>query len=381
MAGVPTVAPAASSDSSDRIRELQEQIGEASAEEAAALADLGEVRAKRRELDAAVARLDGEIAAVEAALLARQGEVDALTSKALDLENRLERIERRVRAAKDDFGQSVAALYRSSGTTSRAYASFVLDVSAPSELYSGTHYLRGVSTARWRTVEDFTGLRQEATVLRGEVEERRADAEHARAATAAERRRLDGLRADQEDRRRQAREQEAREAQIVTSIRARVDTFTAELAALQATSSGIASMLAGLQAGQARSAGFSVQRPVGGAVTSSFGARVHPILGTTRMHNGVDMSAAYGTPVAAGAGGTVVWAGWRGGYGNTVIIDHGNQYATLYAHLSQLWVGVGERVDTGRKVGAAGSTGLATGPHLHFEVRMLGTPVDPVGYL
>lgn len=381
VAGIPAVAPAAPSDNADRIRELQEQIGEASAEEAAALADLGEVRARRRELDTAIARLDGEIASVQAALVARQDEVDGLTSRALGLERRLEQVERQLREAHDDFGVSVAALYRSSGTAARAYASFVLDVTEPSELYSGAQYLQGVSTARWKTVEQFTGLRQEAEALRVEVEARRADAEHARAATEAERRRLDGLRTDQEEQRRQARQQEAREAEIVASIQARVDTFTAELAALQATSSGIASMLAGIQADQPRAADFSVRRPVAGAVTSSFGARVHPILGTTRMHNGVDMSAAYGTPIAAGAGGKVVWAGWRGGYGNTVIVDHGNQYATLYAHMSQVWVGVGERVEAGSQVGAAGSTGLATGPHLHFEVRLLGTPVDPVAYL
>lgn len=379
-AGVP-VAGAAPSDNSDRIRELQEEIGEASAEEAAALADLADVRASRQELDRAVARLDGEIASAQAALQARQAEVDALTARALGLERRLERIERRLRDAHDDFGASVAALYRSGRTDARAYASFVFDVSTPGELFAGTHYLEDVSSTRWDAVEQFTGLRQEAQRLRVEVEARRSDAEGARAAAVSERERLDGLRAEQEERRREASAQEGREARIVASIRARVDAFNAELAALQATSSAVSSMLASLQAGQARASSFHVVRPVPGEVTSGFGTRVHPILGTTRVHTGVDMHAGSGTPVRAGAAGKVVWAGWRGGYGNAVVIDHGNQYATLYGHLSAVWVSVGDRVDAGDHVGAVGATGMATGPHLHFEVRILGVPVDPRHYL
>jgi murein DD-endopeptidase MepM/ murein hydrolase activator NlpD len=108
---------------------------------------------------------------------------------------------------------------------------------------------------------------------------------------------------------------------------------------------------------------------------------MHPILGYRRLHTGVDMNAAYGDPIVAAADGRVIFTGWRGGYGNTVIIDHGGGVATLYAHQSSIAVGYGDVVNGGDVIGYIGSTGLSTGPHLHFEVRESGTPVDPAGYL
>ncbi len=122
-----------------------------------------------------------------------------------------------------------------------------------------------------------------------------------------------------------------------------------------------------------------LQKPVPGNITSGFGYRVHPIYRVRRMHTGVDISASSGTSIHAAAGGTVVHAGRWGGYGNCVIIDHGGGLATLYAHCSSLAVSSGQKVKQGQTVGYVGSTGLSTGPHLHFEVRRDGSPVDPMG--
>ncbi|MDQ3106759.1 MAG: M23 family metallopeptidase, partial [Actinomycetota bacterium] len=121
--------------------------------------------------------------------------------------------------------------------------------------------------------------------------------------------------------------------------------------------------------------------PVPGALASAFGPRPHPIFGTVRNHTGIDLTAGQGTPVKAADAGTVVVAGARGGYGTTVIIDHGNSLATLYGHLSRASVTEGATVARGQVIGAAGSTGYSTGPHLHFEVRVNGNPVDPLRYL
>ncbi len=122
-------------------------------------------------------------------------------------------------------------------------------------------------------------------------------------------------------------------------------------------------------------------RPVPGAVTSGFGARLHPILGYYRMHTGWDMSAGFGDPISAAASGTVILAGWFGGYGNCVVVDHGGGVSTLYAHQTSVAVSYGDSVSAGDVVGYVGSTGLSTGAHLHFEVRVGGNPVDPSGYL
>ena len=119
-------------------------------------------------------------------------------------------------------------------------------------------------------------------------------------------------------------------------------------------------------------------RPVKGAIGSGFGPRLHPIYRTTRMHNGIDMSGSTGDPIYAAKKGEIIWAGPRGGYGNVVIIDHGEGATTVYAHQSKILVSVGEQVDTGEVIGAVGSTGLSTGPHLHFEFRFYGEPKDPL---
>jgi murein DD-endopeptidase MepM/ murein hydrolase activator NlpD len=109
--------------------------------------------------------------------------------------------------------------------------------------------------------------------------------------------------------------------------------------------------------------------------------RTHPIFGTSRMHSGTDFGAPTGSPVAASDSGRVVSAGWRGGYGNTVVIDHGGGMATLYAHLSSISVSAGQSVSRGQGVGAVGCTGYCTGPHLHFEVRVNGATRNPMNYL
>ena len=146
----------------------------------------------------------------------------------------------------------------------------------------------------------------------------------------------------------------------------------------------LAAQLRGRQAGQglAPSGHGVLSVPIPGApITSGFGPRVHPIYGDVRVHTGIDFGASYGTPIRAAADGVVVSAGPLGGYGNATVIDHGNGLATLYGHQSSIAVAPGQRVSRGQVIGYVGCTGLCTGPHLHFEVRVQGTPVDPMQYL
>jgi murein DD-endopeptidase MepM/ murein hydrolase activator NlpD len=121
-----------------------------------------------------------------------------------------------------------------------------------------------------------------------------------------------------------------------------------------------------------------MRTPVDGArLSSGFGMRTHPILGFSRLHRGVDFAAPTGTPVLASAAGRIVRAGWGGGYGNMIDIDHGRGIVTRYAHLSRMDVRVGQQVNQGQRIGAVGSTGMSTGPHLHYEVIRNGQPIDP----
>ncbi len=159
--------------------------------------------------------------------------------------------------------------------------------------------------------------------------------------------------------------------------------FLHEVAGLQRASSALAAQI---RAAQASSVSYSAPGdttpsaagfiwPVNGPVTSGFGMR------WGRMHEGIDIAAGSGTPIRAAAAGRVVYAGWMSGYGNLVAIDHGGGVSTAYGHQSSIAVGNGQIVSQGQTIGDVGCTGHCFGPHLHFEVRINGSPVDPLGYL
>ncbi len=156
-----------------------------------------------------------------------------------------------------------------------------------------------------------------------------------------------------------------------------------------------AELAAARQSGQARNAdvvefgneyvmqsfGGGMIWPISGPITSEFGWRTHPIFGSARFHSGLDIGGDYGMPIHAAASGVVIEAGWIGGYGNTIMIEHGSGIVTLYGHNESLAVGVGQHVNQGDVVAYCGSTGNSTGPHCHFEVRVNGEPVSPWDYL
>jgi murein DD-endopeptidase MepM/ murein hydrolase activator NlpD len=152
-----------------------------------------------------------------------------------------------------------------------------------------------------------------------------------------------------------------------------------EIDALQAASNALAARIRAAQSQQSTTtqtpSSAGLIWPVQGPVTSPFGWR------WGRMHEGIDIGAPEGTPIHAAASGTILYCSWEEGYGNLTVIDHGGSLATAYGHQSSIAVSCGQQVTQGQVIGFVGSTGHATGPHLHFEVRVNGTPVDPMGYL
>ncbi len=188
------------------------------------------------------------------------------------------------------------------------------------------------------------------------------------------------------DRQRRLAEEAEREAEALVS-RFREDRRAAEAdyAALQQAERDIEALVRsqGSRGGSGvSSSGTTVAgllRPVQGRITSGYGWRTHPIFGTRRFHNGVDIAAPTGTPIKAADCGRVIHAGWRGGYGLTVVVDHGGGLQTLYAHCSKLHVRRGQNVSRGQTIAAVGSTGWSTGPHLHWTVYRNGSTVNPLG--
>ena len=154
---------------------------------------------------------------------------------------------------------------------------------------------------------------------------------------------------------------------------AEVESLAAESASLAAAIQSAQASAGSSGTGAPSAAGFIW--PVNGPVVSGFGMR------WGRMHEGIDIAASSGTPIHAAAAGTVIHAGWLGGYGNLVVVDHGDGLSTAYAHASAILVGLGQAVSQGETLSLVGSTGNSSGPHLHFEVRVNGSAVDPLFYL
>jgi murein DD-endopeptidase MepM/ murein hydrolase activator NlpD len=161
-------------------------------------------------------------------------------------------------------------------------------------------------------------------------------------------------------------------------------SYRQRLTAIERESDGISLILRTAQASQSPVLQLPMvrtplERPV--TLESAFGMRRHPIFGEMRMHTGADLNGVMGQPIRAAAAGIVVLAASQDGYGNVVVLDHGNQIATAYAHMSKFSVKTGDVVARGQIIGAVGATGYATGPHLHFEYRVSGGPIDPMPHI
>ena len=178
----------------------------------------------------------------------------------------------------------------------------------------------------------------------------------------------------------QVEAERSRQQALLAQVDRDIELFESELAGLEREQARLKELLADEQE-QGGSRPGRLSWPVQGRISSVYGYRTHPVTGARKLHSGLDIAAPSGTPLAAAAGGRIVLADWFGGYGLTVIIDHGGGVATLYAHQSRLAVSAGDTVGSGDLVGYVGSTGLSTGPHVHFEVRTQGTAEDPLPWL
>ncbi len=167
----------------------------------------------------------------------------------------------------------------------------------------------------------------------------------------------------------------------INRINTEINKLAAQEDALLRKSKELDALVKSLQRSGGKYAGGNMIWPANGVVTSPYGNRLHPVLRVYRMHTGVDINAPNASAIFAANKGVVIFRGWQDGYGNTIIIDHGGGISTLYAHCSSILVSNGAEVEAGAIIGRVGSTGLSTGPHLHFEVRVNGATTDPLDYV
>jgi murein DD-endopeptidase MepM/ murein hydrolase activator NlpD len=379
---LPLGAPAARAQSSSQVELEYEEV---LAEEAEARRDYEAAVARQFELTEQVQHLDVEIAAKQSDLRTAQEDLAAAERRAVETQARLEETERRLEEERRRFRAQAVAAYIDGGSAPYAGLSAALrggesfDALVKSQVYASA-----VVIDRKQVVERFSNLREEVERLSDEADRLRAEARAARDEVAGRVAELEQQRRERAEAQVQAEAAAAEAQRLSAELELKRRMYELRYAELVTQSDSIRELLARRQSGQEPAAatyGIFLNPVRGGRVVSGYGMRVHPVLGVERMHAGLDIDGAQGEPVRASADGVVVLAEERGGYGLTVVIDHGNQLATLYGHLSALAVRAGDVVARGQVIGGVGSTGLATGPHCHWEVRVLGLPVDGTPYL
>lgn len=372
-------------DITEELERLAEQVDEVASEEAQALAELEVTRRARADLDDTVASLDARIAAAEADLAAAEAASEAAVAHHGAAERQLRASQARLAASEEVLRDQAVSRFMRNGAQS-ATLDVLLQVRDVRQLHDVAAFVGAVARSQAEVVERHRALEEGTARLEAQSESASIEAAGHRDEVSANKRQLEAVYEEQALTLSRAEVEEQREEQLLAEITETRADYERRIVDLRAESESISALLRQRQAGQIAQAATlqgdgQLAYPLANAVvTSTFGFRTHPIFGTRRLHAGTDFRGATGTPILAAEGGTVVFAGPRGGYGSTVIIDHGGSLATLYAHQSRLAVTTGERVQRGQAIGAVGSTGFSTGPHLHFEVRVGGTPVNPLSY-
>jgi murein DD-endopeptidase MepM/ murein hydrolase activator NlpD len=358
-----------------RIAALEEEIGAAKGREGVLTTQLSAVAGELRSAQSAVDKAQGNLDRLEGELSSERSNLQHLTALLRTQTRRLVRLQAEYRRVVHILEQRVRATYMDEPPD---VLSFLVSASSFSDVLDNIEFLNRL------------GLQDQR--IAGQVGEAKAKAAGERRATARTRRLTAATVAvisARTDEARDVRDELASgrdallaahrlKASALADARETREEYLAEVDGLEAQSAALGAQIQAAQSGQSSTGAVSSEGliwPVNGPVTSGFGMR------WGRMHTGIDIAVPTGTPVHASASGTVVYAGWMSGYGYLVAIDHGNGLATAYAHNSSLLVAVGQHVAQGDTISLSGSTGHSTGPHVHFEVRVNGVPVDPLLYL
>ena len=387
MAIVATALPAAADprqqldDIRDRQAELEGKIDELDKRS-------NELLGRISVLDRERERIDRRVQALDARLRDLQRRINKVTDALTDAQQRITLLTRELHDILEDlqsrtdvYSARAVAIYKAGPTVA---VDGLLDSENFGELFDRMEYYRASVDADSELIGEIQILRDETTTTREQVEAERARIAKAKLRLERDKDQIESVRnehavvlAKQEA---VLGEKEALLAEV-ESKKASYEEVNEQLEQDAATIESLLAANASSSSGVFPTGGGQLAWPAAGPLTSGFGPRTHPIFGDTRMHSGIDIGAPYGAPVVAADEGTVVYAGAMSGYGNVVVIDHGSGLSTTYNHMASYHVGNGQSVSRGSQVGAVGCTGYCTGPHLHFEVRVNGIPVNPMPYL
>jgi murein DD-endopeptidase MepM/ murein hydrolase activator NlpD len=372
-----------------KLSSLQARIAESQHKAAALSSQIGALTGQIHSLEGRVGDVSSRLSALQADLALRQRRLGKLNQLFALQTNRLRYLKHEYTLSVTRLNTRLVSIYKQEDPTT---IDVLLTAKSFQDVLDQLDFLNAIATqdkqvaqqvatakkqvkvARLRTKTVRAGVANEARAINARVQQ----AAILRGELLASQNRLAGARSSK--------------SHALVATKAEISSEVGESKALAEASAELAAKIQSLQSSSRSSSGGSETTtdgsppatpapstgfiwPVSGPITSPFGMR----WGT--LHPGIDIGVPTGTPIHAAASGKVIWCGWMSGYGNLVMIDHGGGLASLYGHQSRIAASCGENVSQGQLIGYVGCTGFCTGPHLHFEIRLNGSPVDPLGYL
>jgi murein DD-endopeptidase MepM/ murein hydrolase activator NlpD len=357
--------------SSNSLPSLQAKIAAAQAKEAQLSSDIGSIEGRIRSLEKQVGGVSAQLRPLERDLALQQEKLARIASLFRLQTDQLDFLKRQYSVSLGRLNRRLIELYESDDPTT---LDVLLSTQNLSDFLDQIDYVRDLGSQDVRITTQVSSAKGRMHDAR---EKTRVTRDKVATVTRTIAVRTAQVRSEKERllvSKRGLSTSRAQKAKSLVSVREQKQEFVSEAAALAASNAQVAATIQSSASYSSTPSSHGLIWPCSGPVTSGYGMR------WGRLHAGIDIGCGYGAPIHAAASGTVIFAGWMGGYGNLVIIDHGGGMATAYAHQSSITVGGGS-VSQGQVVGYVGSTGHSFGPHLHFEVRINGSPVDPLGYL
>lgn len=380
LCGTPAYIMAEDEDLTNQLDSIQQQVNQQNAAKADAETVIGSVSEQLRQIEEQLRQATAELGTIKEQRVAVENDITLNERQLAEAQKRLE-------GRESVFYKRVRDIYINGRLS---YLDVVIGSKDFSDFANRLEVLKRIIDSDITLTNEIKKERAEIEAHKQKLEADRAKLVELEKAALAKQAEIEQKKAERNVVLQKAQNDRATAMQAIEELNASSAQVSAMLKERQAARAAAAAQAAAAAAQSSGGQGSSdnwVQGtgqlgwPVSGEITSPYGYRVHPIWGTTIYHSGIDIGVDEGTPVHAADGGVVVWSGWMGGYGYAVVIDHGNGLSTLYGHNSELAVDEGQSVAKGQVISYAGSTGNSTGPHVHFEVRVNGDPVDPMGYL
>jgi murein DD-endopeptidase MepM/ murein hydrolase activator NlpD len=372
FAGLVLAAPA-SGDNSGKLSDVQARLAAARAKETRLTSQISQVTSQIRTLERRVGDVSQKLSILEHDLALHQRRLDKLNELFAFETERLNFLQRQYAHVLRQLNLRMIDIYETQDPT---LVEVILESSSFQDALDQLHYLSAIARQDKRIASEVAVARDQVHVARERTKVIRTRVHSETQVIAVRTQQQRDVKGQLLATKGSLARTRSKKKGTLASTREQEQVLIAEANALAAEDAGIRGQLAAAQgAGDTTPSAHGLIWPVNGPVTSPFGYR------WGRLHAGIDIGVPYGTPIQAAAAGTVVLAAWTGGYGNYTCIDHGGGLATCYAHQSSYAVSAGAQVSQGQVIGYVGSTGHSFGAHLHFEVRINGNPVDPLGYL